>query len=344
MAALTPAVIQNTSTDLDVLFSDVTPDSRPRQPCSHEVLTVENDKLAGCVNSVLLRPGLKVIFSEIEFRSEAAWFHRGDNTTKLHFRLGGATKVQFSDGTRAAVDISTASFLNHPADIEKVQVWNAGQTEKAITFVFFSDFDGDLLLNSLPSTNTWLGVNTDFFQPRLVVHSLAMPFEMREVAGALWAQRSFTDGRRRLLLEAKALELLYLCTNDAFPPNCGACHITLTQRDLRLLEKARQVIEEDVSGEIKIASLARQLGINQTKLNRGFKTQFGMTPFQFRLSCRMKRAKELLLTTELPIIDVAAEVGYEHPCNFATAFRRFYGYQPKQVRTHNASCPLTVHT
>lgn len=46
----------------------------------------------------------------------------------------------------------------------------------------------------------------------------------------------------------------------------------------------------------------------------------------------MENARRQLALTDDPIIAIALEAGYEHASNFATAFRRIYGFPPTSVR------------
>jgi AraC-like DNA-binding protein len=46
----------------------------------------------------------------------------------------------------------------------------------------------------------------------------------------------------------------------------------------------------------------------------------------------MERASELLLRGGMAIAEIARLVGYDYPANFTCAFRRYYGFLPKQMR------------
>jgi transcriptional regulator GlxA family with amidase domain len=47
---------------------------------------------------------------------------------------------------------------------------------------------------------------------------------------------------------------------------------------------------------------------------------------------RMERAYELLQDDTYSIAWIAGAVGYDHPCNFSTAFRGYFGYAPHKIR------------
>ena len=60
-----------------------------------------------------------------------------------------------------------------------------------------------------------------------------------------------------------------------------------------------------------------------------------MTFSEYLTAHRLKRAKELLETTGLPVLQVAADVGYGSVSQFGQAFRRQYGVSPAQYRRIN---------
>jgi AraC-like DNA-binding protein len=45
----------------------------------------------------------------------------------------------------------------------------------------------------------------------------------------------------------------------------------------------------------------------------------------------MERAMVMIRSGRLPITQIALEVGYDHPANFSTAFRRHFGVAPRDV-------------
>lgn len=69
----------------------------------------------------------------------------------------------------------------------------------------------------------------------------------------------------------------------------------------------------------------------------GFKQIVGSTISAYCQELRLSTAWRLLQETELSITQVAFEVGYEFPTNFATAFKRRYGVSPYRFRKGGTS-------
>lgn len=78
-----------------------------------------------------------------------------------------------------------------------------------------------------------------------------------------------------------------------------------------------------------LAALARRMGLSETSLKRGFHQVHGTTVFGYLRTRRMERAHALLQAGEATVLEAAALVGYSNPSNFAAAFRRQFGVNPK---------------
>jgi transcriptional regulator GlxA family with amidase domain len=64
-----------------------------------------------------------------------------------------------------------------------------------------------------------------------------------------------------------------------------------------------------------------------------FRRRFGQSVKDFLEEVRVARARELLVTTDLPIQKVAAEVGFRDPNYFGRVFRQHVGKCPRDFRT-----------
>jgi len=57
-----------------------------------------------------------------------------------------------------------------------------------------------------------------------------------------------------------------------------------------------------------------------------------VTVYEYRHRAAMDAAIKLLLESELPITQIAYEVGYQYSSNFSTAFRKEFGITPAAIR------------
>lgn len=98
----------------------------------------------------------------------------------------------------------------------------------------------------------------------------------------------------------------------------------------------QKYIDDHFTENIKINDFAKQYFININYLSCCFKELTGYSPKQYLLLKRMSMAKELLITTEIPINELTAECGFSDVNNFIRVFKREYNITPKKYRKLNS--------
>lgn len=93
-----------------------------------------------------------------------------------------------------------------------------------------------------------------------------------------------------------------------------------------------QYINEKYSEPIHIQEIADYCGLDRSYLGKIFKTATGQTPQKYLMEHRIKRARELLLETDLPIRHVGFSVGYNDPLAFSKVFKQETGFSPSEYR------------
>lgn len=101
--------------------------------------------------------------------------------------------------------------------------------------------------------------------------------------------------------------------------------------------KARNYIFRMYQNPIRIAQLAAYCGLDRHYLCRIFKEETGSTLQAYVIGLKMRRARELLLSTELRVGDVARSVGYTDVYNFSKMFKKHFGFSPLRLRQEEAS-------
>lgn len=98
------------------------------------------------------------------------------------------------------------------------------------------------------------------------------------------------------------------------------------------VQKARNYVEKMVSSRVTVGELADYCGLDRHYLCRVFKAATGLTPQEYVIGCKMRRARELLTDTALSVGDVARSVGYDDCFNFSKMFKKRFGLPPAQIR------------
>jgi AraC-like DNA-binding protein len=141
----------------------------------------------------------------------------------------------------------------------------------------------------------------------------------------------FTGLIKKAYLESKVWELMALLLDqelqqrDVKPiPN------PLNSDDIERIYQAKSILLQRLDDPPSLLSLARQVGLNDCTLKRGFRQVFGETTFGYLHNHRMEKARQLLIAGEVSICEAARHVGFASRSYFAAAFRKKYGVSPNE--------------
>ncbi|MFC6549503.1 AraC family transcriptional regulator [Cohnella cellulosilytica] len=138
------------------------------------------------------------------------------------------------------------------------------------------------------------------------------------------------NGERRLDIVASCMlvemltELLMNGTEPA-PENGDAS---------RYAAAAIAYMEENVHLPLRLDEICRKVGLSKYYFSRVFHGETGLAPLEFLTLHRMKKAKEWLKNTDLPIQDIALKIGCPDPSYFSRMFSKHEGISPKQFRSY----------
>ena len=106
-------------------------------------------------------------------------------------------------------------------------------------------------------------------------------------------------------------------------------------RDERRISAALRYIEARVDGPLSIAELAQVATMSPYHFLRTFRALVGMTPHQFILPTRMKRAAVTLRRTHEHISAIAFAAGFGDLSTFNRRFQRIFGLSPGAFRAQS---------
>jgi AraC-like DNA-binding protein len=95
-------------------------------------------------------------------------------------------------------------------------------------------------------------------------------------------------------------------------------------------------VASQISEQWNLAKLAREAGYSNEHLRRLCRRQLGRSPMHQVTYLRMRRAAELLATTEQTIESISHEIGYQNPFVFSNAFTKWIGWRPSEFRRKKA--------
>ncbi len=98
------------------------------------------------------------------------------------------------------------------------------------------------------------------------------------------------------------------------------------------LHQALEVIHAEMHQPLTVAEIARAAGMSRSSLAARFKEQLGISPMNYLTRWRMLKARDLLQTYDLSIMEVAEQVGYQSESAFHRIFKREFQQSPSTVR------------
>jgi ABC-type sugar transport system substrate-binding protein len=99
------------------------------------------------------------------------------------------------------------------------------------------------------------------------------------------------------------------------------------------LARFREVVEARMEdSEVSVDDLAAEMSLSRVQLYRKIKTITGSSPVELLRSTRLKRAYQMLLTTDKSVSEVAYAVGFTAPSYFSKCFKEEYGMVPGDIR------------
>jgi AraC family transcriptional regulator len=102
------------------------------------------------------------------------------------------------------------------------------------------------------------------------------------------------------------------------------------------LARVMEFMSANFGQQISLDQLADESGISKYHFTRLFQRKAGATPMRYLSQIRLEAARDLLVTTNMRIGDVASVCGFTTPSHFSTAFSARYGTSPEKFRQAHA--------
>ncbi|HEY4208548.1 MAG TPA: AraC family transcriptional regulator [Puia sp.] len=100
----------------------------------------------------------------------------------------------------------------------------------------------------------------------------------------------------------------------------------------RRVSLARNWMEENFHTPITLEDIAAMASMNSQHFLRMFKQVYCITPHQFLIDLKLKKAQYLLTSTQLTISDICLAVGFESVFSFSILYKKRFGRPPSQLR------------
>jgi LacI family transcriptional regulator len=95
---------------------------------------------------------------------------------------------------------------------------------------------------------------------------------------------------------------------------------------------AKRFLHQHLEEHISVDDVAQACKVPRSTLDRAFRAAEGQGPAAILRDMRMQRAQQLLVTTDLPLADVAVRCGFNYLSHFSRAFKKHLGCTPTEYR------------
>ena len=117
----------------------------------------------------------------------------------------------------------------------------------------------------------------------------------------------------------------------SIPTRIGVRHPKLSS----VIQKMEGHIEEPISPSV----LASDVGMSTRQLERLFRRYLNRSPKRYYMELRLNKARNLLMQTDMSVINVALACGFASPSHFSKCYRAHFGTTP--YRERGAQVPIT---
>lgn len=108
---------------------------------------------------------------------------------------------------------------------------------------------------------------------------------------------------------------------------------SLSSSDDEFIQKAIEVVSANIeSTDFGVEQFSKQIFLSRQHLTRKLQSLTGLSALEFIRSIRLKRAAILLKQKQASVTEIAYQVGFSQPSNFATAFKNEFGVNPSDFQ------------
>jgi YesN/AraC family two-component response regulator len=136
--------------------------------------------------------------------------------------------------------------------------------------------------------------------------------------------KQLTDVKNITDLSYVLLETLDQFTNLAFSYT--------TNNNLSVIKKSIAYINDHYNQDLSLDMVAEHVGLNPAYFSTLFKKETGVNFSTYLLNHKIDNAKLLLTNSNLSLINIAIEVGFDNQSYFSNVFKKATGMTPKQYR------------
>ena len=103
-------------------------------------------------------------------------------------------------------------------------------------------------------------------------------------------------------------------------------------RNQQKMKKAVEYVQENYNKDLNMAVVSNYISMNYSMFSFAFKQYTGSNFVNYLKDIRIRKAKQLLAETDMRVIEISREVGYDNEKNFMKIFKSSCGVSPSEYR------------
>ncbi|MEM5596737.1 AraC family transcriptional regulator [Niallia circulans] len=104
------------------------------------------------------------------------------------------------------------------------------------------------------------------------------------------------------------------------------------RRSQNVIHEIEKYIKANFHREIKLQEISEHFYISREYISRKFKQEYHVNISEYLVTIRMKKAQELLKSSNLKVYDIANMIGYQDDKYFRKVFKKIIGVSPNEYR------------
>ena len=316
------------------------PTIHPNHPATAVRMAPPQPAGDGFEDAFLASPEFMITVQRIEARQTFFDDHGGFGRFAFLFHLNGRRVVELAEADRYDLNGPTFVAYYQAEGVTRRSIWIGGDRVADVTVGFWVTQPPRILRRAIAAVPAWPAV-PDAVARRSLWIQQPMSLEM-EQAARLVLNPTVDPTVLEEFLVAKANELLCLGVDALLPTSPTAQNPSITLR--AGLAQARRAIAESLQQPPSLSELAEIANVPAAVLSSAFRQAYGISIAEFVSQQRMQKARQLLLSTRMPLKQIAWQLGYNHATNLSLAFKRYFGITATETRrTETGKSPASLH-
>lgn len=231
----------------------------------------------------------------------------------------------FFFGKKTAAVAPGDIFTAHPTEPHRAQ----SDPEAPCRFVFVL-FEPSIWLKEEQELLLPFLMQPERFENRIPAHTPAAG-ELRVLMEAMWREQEEKQRGYYSRMKACLMHICVILLRHYEPaPEAGESASPVTA--YRMVRPVLDFIDRNCGEPVGIGDAARLLHLSPSRAQARFKEAVGTTFADYLKSARVHRAKELLLSSALPVTEVCGQSGFQSQAAFYRSFEELVGMKPTEYR------------